>query len=130
MGRRPNAGSIASLPIAHLQAELRRRQRGVGALIRRREKLAAKLATLDAQIRSLGGTAGGVRVRPHNDMNLVESLQKVLSGKTMGVTEVAEAVRKAGYNTNAANFRTIVNQALIKHKNKFKKVDRGLYTAP
>jgi hypothetical protein len=129
MARRSSAGSLSSLPISHLQAELRRRQRGVGSLIRRRDKLAAKLAALDEQIRSAGGPGGGVRVRPQNATSLVEALHKVLTGKTMGVTEVAEAVRKAGYNTNAANFRTIVNQALIKHKNKFKKVDRGQYTA-
>jgi len=47
----------------------------------------------------------------------------------MGVTEAAEAVKKAGYKTNAANFRVIVNQALLKHRNKFKKVERGQYTA-
>jgi hypothetical protein len=129
MARRSSSGSLASLPISQLQAELRRRQRGVGSLVRRREKLAAKLAALDEQIRTAGGASGGVRVRPQNATSLVEALAKVLSGKTMGVTEVADAVRKAGYNTNAANFRTIVNQALIKHKNKFKKVDRGQYTA-
>lgn len=129
MGRRPRSGSLASLPMSHLHAEIRRRQRGVGALVRRRDKVAAKLAQLDAKIRELGGAAGGGRTRPSNSMSLVEALHKTLSGKTMGVTEAAEAVRKNGYNTNAANFRTMVNQALIKHKNKFKKVDRGQYTA-
>lgn len=129
MARRSSGSSLSSLPIAQLQAELRRRQRGVGSLIRRRDKLAAKLAALNEQISAAGGSGGGMRVRPQNATNLVEALCKVLDGKTMGVTEVADAVRKAGYNTNAANFRTIVNQALIKHKNKFKKVDRGQYTA-
>lgn len=127
MAKRSFTASLASLPITHLQAELRRRQRGVGSLIRRRDRLASKLADLDAQIRSLGGAAG--RVRPQNSSNLVDALHKLLSGKTMGVTEAADAVRKAGYNSNAANFRTIVNQALIKHKNRFKKVERGQYTA-
>jgi hypothetical protein len=47
----------------------------------------------------------------------------------MGVTEAATAVQKAGYTTNAANFRTIVNACLIKHKKLFKKVSRGQYTA-
>jgi hypothetical protein len=129
MARRASGGSLSSLPISQLQAELRRRQRGVGSLIRRRDKLAAKLAALNEQIATAGGPGGGIRVRPQNSSSLVEALHKVLSGKTMDVTEVAEAVRKAGYNTNAANFRTIVNQALIKHKNKFKKVERGQYTA-
>lgn len=127
MSKRPAGTSLTSLPISQLQAELRRRQRGVGSLVRRRERLAAKLAALDEQIRDLGGSGG--RVRPQNASSLVEALHEVLTGKTMGVTEVAEAVRKAGYKTNAANFRTIVNQALIKHKNRFKKVERGQYTA-
>ncbi|MFO0856702.1 MAG: hypothetical protein U0640_05005 [Phycisphaerales bacterium] len=129
MGRRPRSGSLASLPMSQLHAEIRRRQRGVGSLIRRRDKIAAKLAQIEAKIRELGGSAGGGRVRPTNSMSLVEALHKTLAGKTMGVTEAAEAVRKNGYNTNAANFRTMVNQALIKHKNKFKKVERGQYTA-
>ena len=42
---------------------------------------------------------------------------------------LAEAVQKAGYKTGAANFRTIVNQSLIKNKAMFKKMGRGEYTA-
>ena len=54
-------------------------------------------------------------------------MASVLSGKTMGVTELSEAVQKAGYRTTSPNFRTIVNQTLIKDK-RFKRVERGLYT--
>ncbi len=129
MGRRPRSGSLASLPLGQLHAEIRRRQRGMGPLMRKRAKVADKLAAIDAKIKELGGAVAGVRTRPSNSMSLIEALQKTLSGKTMGVTEAADAVRKSGYNTNAANFRTMVNQALIKHKNKFKKVERGRYTA-
>ena len=131
MGRRPGSSSLASLPMAALQAEMRRRARAGSGLLRKRAKLAAKLAALDAQIRAAGLTGGGStgRVRPQNKSNLADALAAVLKGKTMGVTEVAEAVRKAGYNTNAANFRTIVNQCLIKHRTMFKKVERGQYTA-
>ena len=71
---------------------------------------------------------GTVRKRPKNDTNLVEALAKVLKGKTMGVTEVTAAVQVAGYKTSAANFRTIVNQALIRSE-LIKKVSRGQYTA-
>lgn len=72
--------------------------------------------------------AGGPRKRPKNDMNLAEALAKVLKGTTMGVTEVTSAVQKAGYKTSAENFRTIVNQTLIRDA-RFKKVSRGQYTA-
>jgi hypothetical protein len=68
------------------------------------------------------------RKRPKNSMNLSESMAKMLKGKTMGVNEAATNVQKAGYKTNSANFRTIVNQTLIKDP-RFKKVARGQYTA-
>jgi hypothetical protein len=109
-------------------------------LRRKRSRLLAKVAALDERIRDLGGSVGGVprrgrvgaipgRKRPRNETNLADALAKVLKGKTMGVTEAAEAVQRAGYQTTAANFRTIVNQALIKNNKMFKKVDRGQYTA-
>ena len=129
MGRRPGPSSLSAIPVTTLQAEIRRRQRSVTPLTRRREKLLAKLATLDAQIRELGGNVPGGRVRPQNSTNLAEGLAAVLKGKTMGVSEAADAVLKAGYQTNAANFRTIVNQTLIKNRSMFKKVGRGQYTA-
>jgi hypothetical protein len=72
---------------------------------------------------------GGTRKRHRNDANLVESLQQVLRGKTMGVTEAADAVQQAGYKTTSPNFRTIVNQTLIKNPDVFSKQGRGLYTA-
>ncbi len=68
------------------------------------------------------------RKRPKNSMNLAEALAKMLKGKTMGVNEAAANVQKAGYKTNSPNFRTIVNQTLIKDP-RFKKVARGQYTA-
>ena len=71
----------------------------------------------------------GARKRHKNDSNLVEALQSVLKGTTMGVTEVAQAVQEAGYKTTSPNFRTIVNQTLIKHNDVFAKQGRGLYTA-
>ncbi|MFI4882217.1 MAG: hypothetical protein ACIAQU_06490 [Phycisphaerales bacterium JB064] len=71
----------------------------------------------------------GSRKRHKNDSNLVEALQGVLKGSVMGVTEVAQAVQDAGYKTTSPNFRTIVNQTLIKHPDVFSKQGRGLYTA-
>lgn len=71
----------------------------------------------------------GSRKRHKNDSNLVEALQAVLKGTTMGVSEVAQAVQDAGYKTTSPNFRTIVNQTLIKHPDVFTKKSRGKYTA-
>ncbi len=124
-------GSIGNMSTAELQRELRKRERGLRGLQRTRERLASRIQELDAQIMELGGVItglGGVRKRAKNDAKLVDALVKLLSGKTMGVTEASIAVQKAGYKTTSPNFRTIVNQALIKDK-RFKRVERGQYTA-
>lgn len=149
-GRRP---ALANYPIEDLQRELERRSSQVDELVAEREQLLARVAELDAEISASGGpgrrgrprkTSGRKAVhagkapaksrsstgrkRPKNDMSLAEALAKLLKNKTMGVTEITSAVQKAGYKTNAENFRTIVNQTLIKD-DRFKKVSRGQYTA-
>lgn len=126
--RRASGGSLENLSVSDLQAELNRRRRGVSRLERRREKLMAELADINAQIAEMGGTIGGSGGGRRNNMTLPDALHQVLSGTTMSVTEAADAVRAAGYQSNAANFRTMVNQALLKDK-RFKKVARGQYTA-
>lgn len=123
--------NLAKLSVADLNRELNRRRKGGQSLLRKRAKLMEKVHELDARLRELGMAAGGTSVggpRPRNESNLVEALAAVLDGKTMSVTEVSEAVQKAGYQTTSPNFRTIVNQALIA-SGKFKKISRGQYTA-
>lgn len=120
------SGGLAGLSVVELQAELSRRQRAAGGLLRKRDRLLAKLREVEAQIDAMGASGGGRR-RPKNDMNLVEALSKALDGKTMSVTEVAEAVQRQGYRTSSPSFRTIVNQTLI-NSGKFKRVSRGQYT--
>ncbi|MCC6908574.1 MAG: hypothetical protein IT430_11570 [Phycisphaerales bacterium] len=157
---------LSGISSIDLRRELDRRQNQLGKLMAQREKIAAELAQLDAELEAFGpvtvrrgpgrprgsknkrktsktgkthktgkrgrkarGTNRGAVTRSENSMTLTESLQKVLKGKTMGVTEVAAAVQKAGYKTNSENFRTIVNQTLIKNPKMFKKVSRGQYTA-
>ena len=129
MSRTP---SLARLTYGDIQRELRRRERSVGKLERKRRGLEVQLRDLDDQITAMGGRVSGAargrrggRVR--NEKTLNETLAKILSGKTMRVTDAAEAVQKAGYRTNSANFRTQVNIALM--KGPFKRVGRGEYTA-
>ncbi|HLO41958.1 MAG TPA: hypothetical protein VK176_13110 [Phycisphaerales bacterium] len=132
MGRKAGSGGgLGHLSIRDLHAEIRKRERAASGLLRRRDRLAARLAEVEDQIREAGlsSPGGGGGVRPRNEMSLVEALGKILKGKTMSVTDAAEAVQSAGYKTSAANFRTIVNQALIKNTKVFKKVGRGQYTA-
>lgn len=125
--------SLDGLSVNELHRELRRRERTAGRnvskLQTKRARLAAQLADIDAQIGKLGGrVGGGARRRPRNELNLAEALAKTLKNSTMSVTEVAEAVQRGGYQTTSPNFRTIVNQTLLKDS-RFKKISRGQYTA-
>lgn len=72
--------------------------------------------------------AGGRRKRPRNRKPLVEVLGEVLEGRTLSVSEAAEAAKSAGYKTTSKTFNTIVNQALLTNTDKFRKVGRGQYT--
>lgn len=130
MAKKPKGRSLAVLSVSELQAEISRRQRGVSRLVARRDRLVAKVRALEAEIVEAGGTLGGGlgRKRPKNEVNLVQALSKALDGKTMSVTEVAEAVQRQGYKTTSPSFRTIVNQTLI-NSGKFRRVSRGQYTA-
>ncbi len=139
-------GALASMSTEAIAAELARRQNAAPALRDREAELMAELDDIRSQLAGLdvapargrrrgggrgpGWPAGGStgRKRPRNDANLETYLARVLKGKTMGVTEVANAVKRAGYKTTSPNFRTIVNQTLIR-SDKIKKLARGKYTA-
>lgn len=126
--------SLLRVSYQDLIAEMRRRQRSVGALEVKRKGLLQKLRHLESQIQVMGGAGGNGRaVRPsaggraRNSLTLTATLEKILSNRTMSVVDAAEAVKKAGYRTNSNSFRTQVNIALIK-SGKFKRVGRGQYT--
>ncbi len=129
------ASSLDNLSFDELQREMRRRERDMRRLVSKRDRLLAQVREVEDEINSLGGagafgvTAGGQpRRRPRNDSSLSEALLDLLKNTTMSVTEAAEEVQRAGYQTTSASFRTIVNQTLIKDP-RFKKVSRGQYTA-
>lgn len=137
---------LVDLSTAALQRELERRQSQFTQLKKRRDQLIREVLQIDDELKVLSGAAGAAAPaakggakrgpkpgakrgpRPKNAVGLPESLAAVLKGKTMTVSEAAEAVKKAGYKTNAVNFRVMVNQAFIKYKKLFKKVKHGHYT--
>jgi hypothetical protein len=150
--------SLEEASVADIQAELTRRQSIVTELEARREALASELASVDQAIAHAGGVAksrgrgrprgSAARVarlgapasaaagrkrrrrgRGGNESSLVSTLQQVLSGTTLSVVDAVEAVKRAGYRTKAAHFRTIVNQALTANPDVFRKVSRGMYTS-
>ena len=135
--RRSGRPALSGISIASLQAEIQRRQSAAAGLLRKRDRIARQIAAVEAKLQAAGmavetaptrrAARGGGGRRPRNEMTLVEALAKVLNGKTMGVSEVADAVQAAGYKTSSPAFKTIVNITLIKY-GRFKKVSRGQYT--
>ncbi len=97
-----------------------------------------EVADLQREIREYGGSVDGVAARGHSNARhprggrastMPQALAPLLKGKTMSVTDAAEAVQRAGYTTNSPNFRVIVNATLLREKVLFKRMGRGLYTA-
>ena len=59
--------------------------------------------------------------------DLASMIEKVLAGaKGMGIAEIVEGVKKAGYVSSSPSFARIVGMRLM-DKKKFKRVDRGVY---
>lgn len=134
--RKPRKPVLAKADTVELQAELERRAAIGSKLAIEREQLAQKLEALDAEIAELGavsiartGSRSTRRRRNGGKRNLAQAWQKVLSRKIMSVSDAANAVRRNGYRSTRANFRLIVNQALIKKNKLFKKVARVEHAA-
>ncbi len=128
--------SLGRLSVADLQAEISRRQKSAGKLVRQRNRLLTQLNKLDRLISQSGGQAAkrtrgsaSGRRRAKNESSLSQALHGLLKGKTMSVTDAATKVQEAGYKTTSPSFRTIVNQTLINHSKLFRRVDRGQYTS-
>jgi hypothetical protein len=131
MARRANGSGMS---IAQLEQLLAGRRQELNAKQREHSKVLARLQELEADIRRLGGSAGrrgrggaGGGTRARNAKSLLETLEDVLKGgKPMKVGDIADAAQKTGYRSNSANFRSIVNQTLIKDK-RFGSAGRGVY---
>lgn len=120
--------SIGEMSVAQLRDALAQHERMGRSLQTRRATLVEKLKAVDAQIAAMGGMVASGK-RPRNDATLVEALTTLLTGKEMTVNVASEEVQKVGYMTTSPAFRTIVNQTLINHPKRFKRVSRGVYTA-
>lgn len=130
--RRGKRSSLATIPAAELEAELRRRASSVKKLVRRHQTLIARAGALQTEIEAMGGsirTAPAARAgkRARNAISLVEALTKALDGHSLTIEQAMEAVRKAGYQSNSTSFRQIVSQTLVSRP-QFKRVARGVYT--
>ena len=137
--------ALKSVSTAELRRELARREKGANRLAKRRDALARKLESLEAELADLGSAGGkrrgrppgraatgrkggrGGRKRARNSVPLPEVIAKVVKvGSTVAPAEVSAKVRKAGYKSTAAHFGMMVSNALSKDE-RFKRVSRGQY---
>jgi hypothetical protein len=110
---------------------LNQRRKELSRLTRKRATAQRRLEDIDDRIRRLGGSAVSIRGggrRARNDQSLVEVIHSVLqkAGRPLRVSAIADAANAAGYRSNSANFRGIVNQMLIKDP-RFTSQNRGFY---
>jgi len=113
---RKTGGDLSVIPAAQLQAEL----------VDSANALRAEIAALGGSAGAPGAVAKNIEAHPRNDFYLLEALKRAMDGKTMSVTQAADAVLKAGYSTTSPSFRQIVNSTLIR-SGAFTRVERGRY---
>jgi hypothetical protein len=111
------------------------RTKEIDKLNKKKQKLQKEIAEVEAQISRFGGSSSKSRAgrprgtRARNAKPLADVIAEVLgkNSKAMKVSEIAEAVLATGYNTNSPNFRSIVNQTLIKDRKRFDQAERSYY---
>jgi len=64
-----------------------------------------------------------------NDKPLIQRIEEVLSNKPDGmkIKDVLMELEASGWNSSASNKYSVVAVALAKHKNKFEKLEKGIY---
>ena len=139
VARRGRPGSLARVTTTQLCQELERRRASMDELIKQRDALNAELTELETVLGPVTNTVANGRrgqgrrkgrgSRRGKGASLVEVLGTALRGQRMAVNEMIKAVQGAGYKTTSGNFRSIIAQALIKNPRRFKRVERGVYTA-
>ena len=144
--------SLRKLSVAQLRRELARREAGASRIATRRDKLARKLAALDAALADLGMNGAPRRGRPpgrkpgrrgpgrpkgsknkrrikraKNKMSLLDAIVSgVRKGATVSPAQAAVAAKKVGYKSNSPHFGMMVANALGKSP-MFKRLGRGKY---
>lgn len=122
--RRPGGDADAArLDDASLGDLARALARKLRTLQRRRDALAAELGRVEREIAK--HAAPSARRRD----GLAEILHRLLTARTLSVSEAAAAARRAGYRSRSKDFRARVNQILSSRTDLFRRVDHGRYTA-
>ncbi len=122
--------SLQGMSIADLEKHIARRRGEIQKLSRERAKLKSRMDKIDSRITAMGGSVDGETAgRVSRGKSLVATLEEVLrrAGKPLPVGALVEGALDAGYQSSSPQFRSIVNQALIKARGKFESVERGVY---
>jgi len=130
----PRPSAVSTLSVQQLRSILDSRERELGVLERKRAALQRRIDAVDARIAAIGGRGGGGRRgarswrRAQNVKSLADVMEDILtkSGAPMRVSDIVDAVQASGYRSNSANFRSLVNQMLIKDK-RFTSPKRAFY---
>ena len=124
----PRGRSISSLSLNELQAMISSQRSQLSKLRRQRAEMQRDLDAIDRRIGVIEGRGGRIGGRAKNAKSLVKTMEEILgkSSKPMQVSAIVDAILAAGYKTTSANFRSIVNQTLIKEK-QFTAAERGKY---
>jgi len=131
--------------ISDLRAELDAKERQLGKLRSRRAVVARELDKIDRQIGVLEGKGGRVKAAPKRAKAVPKRARRAkqrATGKPLtayitdalksakggvSVTNVVEAVQKAGYKSYSKDFYAIVAKTLLTD-DRFKRIKRGVYT--
>jgi hypothetical protein len=125
--------SPSNLSLADIDRMIQGRRKDLNKLHEKRKKLQRELDRYDRSIAAIGGSNGrGLSSRagrrPRNERSLRDTIAQVLE-KVAGPTSVGDILDKvqaSGYRSSSANFRLMVNLALMKDK-RFQRAGRGLY---
>ena len=125
---------LSDMTLDQLYKEIQRRLRVLPKLIARRDELNGQIAELESLAKAVESRRPARKAKPglrakryRNKTSLPEVIAAVLKGKeAMGVGDIAQAVRQAGYRSTSKSFRSLVNKALITDK-RFRNVRRGRY---
>jgi hypothetical protein len=131
----PRTSLLSRLSVENLKRLIDDRERDLKRLLKQRAKLEKQLRAIDRMIATVAGdgVVGQARGmgsgRRRNSETLPAVIARVLekAGQPMKVGDIAQQVERAGYQSSSANFRGIVNQALVKDK-RFISPARGLYS--
>lgn len=125
------------MSVAAIERELQRRRKKLErALLKERDALTRRVATIDDELLDLRGDRrlfvgympGNNRTYAHNTLRLPDAISHVLRGREMTVPQIAQTLRASGYKTTAKNFEAVVRERLREDNRRFPRVGRGLYT--